>query len=107
MAIHVTCSSGRVFLPDVDDETVPIETADLDWSETLAAPGTTTATVAAVTYPSYAQRILTITAYGAPAWVAVGTTPNAGTNPRRYVPDGASIQVGAKVGYKVAWATVT
>ena len=99
MSIHVTCGSGGAYSGGF----VPVEIAAVDWSETLTSPGTTTNSVAAAS-PSYARKILTISAYGATAWVAIGPTPNAAINPRRRLGDGQTIQVAVEPGDKVAWA---
>lgn len=103
MSIHVTCGEGGAYS---SGQLVPVEVGSLDWSETLVSAGTTTNT-AGTDSPAYSRKILTVTAYGAPAWVAIGASPNAGANPRRYLADGQMIQVAVEPGDKVAWAVVT
>ena len=109
MSIHITCGTGGGY--SERGSTLPVERAALLWSETLSSPGTSAnAAPSAVGY-SYASAILTVTALDAPAWVAIGASPNPSANVaphwRRYLLAGQMIQVEAQPGDKVAWAAVS
>ena len=105
MAIHITCGTGGGY--SQRGSVLPVEQAALAWSEPLPSPGTSANSVPSAGGYSYASAILTIVALDAPAWIAIGASPNAGANPRRYLLAGQMIQVEAQPGDRVAWAAVS
>lgn len=105
MAIHVTCGTAGAY--SQRRSTLPVERAELYWSETLSAPGTTTNVVPSVPAGSFASAILCVAAIDVAAWVAIGPSPNASTNPRRFVTVGRDVQLEAQPGDKVAWVAVS
>lgn len=107
MAVHVTCGSGGVL---ATYGIVPVEGGKLDWSETLSSPGVTVNKVTSISTvdTAFASRVLTITAMGEAAWVAVGPgVPNAGVDPRRYCPADIPVTVTGRPGDRVAYAVVS
>lgn len=97
MSLHVTC--GVTAHTGVAPQGLPLEqAAGLDWSETLAAAGTTTNSV-----PTGQQlRVLTIVAE-VRMWVAFGPSPNASLHPRRLFLPGREKSFLAPPGTRVAW----
>ena len=108
MAIHVTCS--RAGAASREGGAIPVEKAVLLWSETLSSPGVTTNKVpdAGTVDTAFTGTVLSVLAMDAPAWVAISPgVPNAGVNPRRYIPQNVPFNFAAAPGDKVAFAAVS
>ncbi len=94
--LHVVC--GFAGVPSANRSVQPVLN-NIQWSEAPASATPTTRTAPGSESGTPVFRIRT----SADAWVAVGNSPVATTNPRVFVAAGADYDLGVSPGDKLAW----
>jgi hypothetical protein len=96
--LHVNCGYAGPF--QRRDAAVGI-LGRVAWSETMAAPGTTT-NAAPANSDGAGEPMFQVYA-ATDAFIAIGKSPNASTGPRVFVPAATRVEVYAEQGDKMAW----
>jgi hypothetical protein len=95
VGLHVECSYVGA---RGDFGPIPLVMGAPLWTETLASAGTT-----AVPVPDTGRDMVLRISAAADAFVAIGSAPNAATNPRRFVRAGQTLDFIGRANDKVAW----
>lgn len=100
MSLHVECGLVRT----VGAGIMPVELGGgLQWSETLAAAGSTTQTAPSAPADNLSAIVFTLTAE-VDMFVAIAATPAPGSAPRRRMKAGQTRSFLAPAGTKVGWS---